>query len=694
MEKLLKPVRLDLDPNSPSAAKEWKHWLKTFNNLVESMEEVTDAQKFNILINYISPLVYEIISDCEDFESAINTLEGVYIKPPNEIFARHLLATRKQQPGESISEFLQNLRNLSRDCGFRAVTAIQYKEELIRDSFINGLSSSYIRQRLLENSRLTLETAFDQANSLDRAQQNSEFYGSLTTAHLQPVVQSSNDSVDTVATTVMTKKSCYFCGRLFHDRKLCPAREARCNNCGKIGHFQKVCRSKSNEKTTASIFNSHLCSITGANFPSGLKKAVLVVRINDVRLAALIDTGSTESYISKDAATQCRLKVLPFSGNVSMAQTSLKSEISGICYTDLSVNERTYHSVRLGILKHLCCDIILGQDFQRRHQCVKIHYGGPITDLDLSIPESYCSLAQADLEKPSLFENLLPNCKPIATPSRRFSKEDQTFISSEVDRLLLEGVIEESNSPWRAQIVIVKSTGKKRLCIDYSQTINLYTELDAYPLPRIDIIVNQLAKYSVFSTFDLKSAYHQIAIKSSDKKYTAFEANGVLYQFKRIPFGVTNGVAAFQRSMDKIIYDEELAGTFPYLDNITVAGMNQAEHDVNVEKFLQVIEKYNLTLNHDKTIKSVTEIKILGYCVGNNSIKPDPDRLKPLRDFPPPTNMTSLRRALGMFAYYAKWISNFSDKVQPLNETKTFPLTDLALKAFESLKNELSTVTL
>ena len=82
--------------------------------------------------------------------------------------------------------------------------------------------------------------------------------------------------------------------------------------------------------------------------------------------------------------------------------------------------------------------------------------------------------------------------------------------------------------------------------MDYSQTINIYTELDAHPLPTIDDMVNELAKHTLFSTFDLRSAYHQIKIVESDCKFTAFEANGRLHEFTRISFGVKNGVAAFR----------------------------------------------------------------------------------------------------------------------------------------------------
>ena len=144
------------------------------------------------------------------------------------------------------------------------------------------------------------------------------------------------------------------------------------------------------------------------------------------------------------------------------------------------------------------------------------------------------------------------------------------------------------------------SSQQETLCIDYSQTVIQYTEVDAYPHPRIDDMITNLTKYRVFSTFDLKNAYHQFQICDSDKKYTGFEANGRLYQFRLIPFGVTNGVAVFQRQMDRIIAEEQLKDTFPYLDDITVADSTQEEHDSNVAAFLKAVSKRNLTLNESK----------------------------------------------------------------------------------------------
>ena len=251
-------------------------------------------------------------------------------------------------------------------------------------------------------------------------------------------------------------------------------------------------------------------------------------------------------------------------------------------------------------------------------------------------------------------------------------------------RLVQEDIIESSVSPWRAQVlVVVNDKQKRRMVIDYSQTINRFTHLDAFPLPRIDDLVNKIAKYRVFSSIDLRSAYHQIKIKDAEKPYTAFEALGKLYQFKRIPFGVTNGVASFQRIIDNIITSENLEATFAYVDDVTVCGKDQQEHDRNLNKLKEAIIKYNLILNEEKSVYSVREINLLGYNISDGVIRPDPERLRPLKNMPEPFDQPSLKRIIGMFSYYSSWIKDFSNKIAPLVRTKTFPLSIEARSAIK-----------
>ena len=136
--------------------------------------------------------------------------------------------------------------------------------------------------------------------------------------------------------------------------------------------------------------------------------------------------------------------------------------------------------------------------------------------------------------------------------------------------MLRNGLIEPCNSAWRAQVLVTGDgvIHRMRMIVDYSQTINNFTYLDAYPLPRIDDTVNKLAQYIVFSTYDLKHAYYQVLLSESDKPYSAFEVDGGLYQFCVITNGVTNGCPIFHRIMDSIIEKEKLCENFTYQDNL------------------------------------------------------------------------------------------------------------------------------
>ena len=178
--------------------------------------------------------------------------------------------------------------------------------------------------------------------------------------------------------------------------------------------------------------------------------------------------------------------------------------------------------------------------------------------------------------------------------------------------------------------------------------------LDGYPLPRIEDTVNKIAQFKVFSTIDLRSTYYQVAILEEDRPYTGFQADSGLYQFTRIPFGVTSGVACFQRGFDNIIASDNLQGTFAYLDNITICGTDQADHDTNLQRFMDSASARNITFNRDKCEFSTRRLAILGNVVENGEIRPDPDRLRHLSQLPIPSNAGSLRRAMGFFSHYSK----------------------------------------
>lgn len=687
MDKYLRPERFDGDPSLSTAAAEWAHWKKTFVNFLAVQESAitTDEAKLTILINHVSPNVYTHISECEKYEQAMNLLNKLYIKPNNILYARHALATRRQSSHETIDTYIQALKQLSKDCNFVAVDSKTNRDDNIRDAFIAGISSTKIRERLLENLCLTLDEAHNQARALEMAEVNTLHYNNI------PInVVTENIPENTVSASAATpvfrnysNRKCFYCGGHVHARKTCPAIDVTCQLCNKKGHLAKVCRSKySTSAATSDQENVTACIIAAS--PSSLHKAIVPAYIKGIRAEALLDTGSSKSFINFDFAKLCSLKMKPSQQTISMASLNHTSSVKGETCLTLTLGKHTYENIQLLVVENLCSDMIIGHDVLEKHSSLEFAFGGP------KEPFVVCNVAEASVPAVPLFANLSPECKPIAIKSRRYSDDDRRFIEEEVKNLLNEGVIEESRSPWRAQVLITKNVNhRKRLVIDYSRTINRFTELDAYPLPSIEELISKVAKYSVFSAIDLKSAYHQVPILPEERPYTAFEAAGNLYQFRRIPFGVSNGVSSFQRTIDWLIRTENLKGTFAYLDDITICGKTPEEHDYNLQKFLAAAKKYGLTLNESKSIFKQTSINILGYTIANNIIKPDSDRLKPLLNLPPPQDLPSLRRALGMFAHYSKWITNFSEKVHELSKIKTFPLSNTMVKDFQELKNAI-----
>ena len=253
------------------------------------------------------------------------------MKTPNEIFARHQLLTRRQQPEESLDNFLQELRKLSKNCNYKAVTSEQYREEQVGDAFITGISSKHIRQRLLENAVLDMQSAFDQARALDIAQKNSAVYQPThpvvaTVETIPPTSVPSSISSDsnvppdlvTVAalptSTLSVNRKCMFCGNLSHNRKVCPGRS----------------KPLVTQSTTAAIFKPTLCAVHDG-CPRSLTHAAVSVEISDRVLTALIDTCSSDNFISRAVVDDLQLKFGSLIKTVSMALSTVPFKFVGSC---------------------------------------------------------------------------------------------------------------------------------------------------------------------------------------------------------------------------------------------------------------------------------------------------------------------------------------------------------------------------
>ena len=205
-----------------------------------------------------------------------------------------------------------------------------------------------------------------------------------------------------------------------------------------------------------------------------------------------------------------------------------------------------------------------------------------------------------------------PDVKPVRVASRKRSRADEKFIQQEIASLLKKKRIQPSKSPWRAQLHVVHDEirDKKRLIVDYSGTVNPHTAIDASPLPLIEPLIERVSQNQIFSSLDLRSAFHQISLQPSERQLTAFEGAGRLYEWCVLPFGLTNSGAVFDRILGELV--EGFPGCFHYLDDIVIAELTE-DHALNLAKFLELASTVGIHFNSSKSSLKKTSLTFLGH---------------------------------------------------------------------------------
>ena len=168
---------------------------------------------------------------------------------------------------------------------------------------------------------------------------------------------------------------------------------------------------------------------------------------------------------------------------------------------------------------------------------------------------------------------------------------------AQVQQMLASDVIRPSNSPWASPVVMVnKKDGSLRFCVDFRQ-LNAATVKDAYPLPRIDDLLDALHGARWFSTLDLKSGYWQVPIMERDKEKTAFRtSSGQLYEFNQVPFGLCNAPATFSRLMDRVLSGLHWETCLFYFDDIIVFSSTWEEHLARLRQVFERLRHADLKL--------------------------------------------------------------------------------------------------
>ena len=287
---------------------------------------------------------------------------------------------------------------------------------------------------------------------------------------------------------------------------------------------------------------------------------------------------------------------------------------------------------------------------------------------------------------------------PIFHRQYRQAEIHNTEVLGQTQNLLDDNLIEDSDSPYNSSVFVVPKKpdpdGNKgwRMVIDFRK-LNEKTIKDAYPLPNITHILDQLGGASYFSTLDLAMRFHQIKMYPNSKAKTAFSTLYGHYHYNRLPFGLKNAPATFQRLMDKVLSGLQGIELFVYMDDIVIYADSLEEHTRKLRTLFKRLERANLTLQPEKCSFLRKEVGYLGHIISRDGVKPDPLKVEAVRKFSQPKNAKNIKQFLGLAGYYRRFIPDLSVIAKPLTfllkKNVTFRWTKTQHESFNKLKDIL-----
>lgn len=285
---------------------------------------------------------------------------------------------------------------------------------------------------------------------------------------------------------------------------------------------------------------------------------------------------------------------------------------------------------------------------------------------------------------------------PPCRPPYRLSQPELEELKRQLEKLLNDGFIRPSVSPYGAPILFVrKKDGSLRMCVDY-RLLNKITIKNKYALPRIDDLLDRLHGAKYFTKLDLMSGYHQVRIAEKDIPKTAFRTRYGHFEFLVLPFGLTNAPATFMRLMNDIMRPYLDRFVIVYIDDLLIFSKTKEEHDLHLRLVLDTLRQHQLVAKLSKCSFFKEEIDFLGHVINSNGIQPDPRKIQVLKEWPKPTTVSELRSFLGLASFFRKFVPGFAKIAAPMSDLfKSGASIDswgaLQDKAFTQVKEALTT---
>ena len=604
-----------------------------------------------------------------------------HVKPKtNIVYNRYKFQSRVQNE-EPFDQFVIDLQTLVRDCAY------DNPEEMVRDRIVFGIKSQKAREKLIcEGSDLTLNKTLDLVRSYEIAKaQSQKMQGDSTVNSI------TENKGARPRSRCKPEKDCSRCGKQHAKNEKCPAMGLNCKKCGKPNHFAKKCRSQQakhfkkkkfskkvnqlechtdDSDSSDAFYVGMVIELSGEtyNVNSLTNEWLLNAEICNKTVKLQLDTGAKCNVMSEKT-----LKLIDAHNELRQSNSILRSysghnlETVGHAVLPVKVKDQTY-TVKFQIVKMEQAETILGAE-----TCTEMNLIQRINSLNKQ------SHVPQDIQKafPHVFHGLgcLPekhhitvdeNIESTIHAPRKIPLAIKSKVKKELENMEKQDVIvkQREQTDWvNSMVTVIKPNGKLRICMD-PKDLNKAIKREHHPLKTIEEILPQISDAKVFSKLDATSGFWQCALDSESQKLCTFNTPFGRYSFKRLPYGIKSAPEIYQRLISEMIQD--IDGAEAIVDDILIWGSDMKEHDRRLNQVLQRICDYNLKLNRDKCLFRQNSVSYVGHILSLDGLKPDPEKVRAIKEMQKPENKKELMTFLGFINYLGKFIPNLSQKSAPL----------------------------
>lgn len=703
--KFQQPSEFDFVPEH------WHEWVSRYERyrvLSKQSKEEGEYQvnSFLYCMGSQSESIFSSFTFQEDKEKSYADVKAAfdrYFSPKRYIiFERAKFYKRDQQPGETVEQYVRALNEIARKCDFG-----EKRSEQMRDKIVVGILDQHVSKEMqkMDAAQLTEDVAINMARQAEQVDKNMKELFDSKVSSVSP--QTATDAVNQKPKPAprSARKSppssnnsepCTRCGHKVHIKGSCPALDSICKACNAKGHYARCCRTKSVHDVTESksddtTFSGFIGAVEDVNVNPWLKE-ICVGRLN-ATIKFKLDSGADVSIIPRYMCNH--IDLYPSDKELSGPSGSLLKVLgyfeSKIGVDQTEIFERIYvvdgrrpllsrtACVKLGLIQCLCeldqvSNVNSDQKFKEEFKSLfqglgKMHR---VVDIELALGSGSAYAVHT----------------PRSVPYPLLDK-----VKSELQDMVDNGVIFEVQKPteWVSPMVVVpKPNDRVRICVDYTQ-LNKVVRREVFPMSHVEGSLAKLGNGRVFSKLDANSGFYQIPLSEKSKLLTTFLTPFGRYAYNRLPFGLSSSPEIYSKLVSEVL--RGLAGVVVHMDDVCVWGQTEEEHDARVREVLKRMSEAGMTLNDSKCQFSRDSIHFLGHVISGSGIKPSPDSVQGIRDFPTPRSVTEVRSFLGM----ANQLSRFT----PVLGSITDPLRELLCRdvawywgpaqesAFHQIKNEL-----